>query len=254
MAMKIDLSGKTALVTGSTRGIGLATYKALRKVGVYTIMHGSSEESTRNTLQILVEEDEGLTDDVHALTFDVRDSDAVADAFKKIMDTRGNIDFLVNSAGVTRDGMFVRMSDDDWNTVLATNLRGTKNCCQEALKIMFKQRSGVIVNVASVVGGVRGNAGQANYAASKAGVVALTKSLAKEYASRNIRINSVSPGFIDTDMTRAMKEKDREAVLANIPMGRIGRASEVADTVLYLIAGGSYITGHNLVIDGGLTA
>ncbi len=185
------------------------------------------------------------------MTLDVADRSSAEAAVKGTVEAHGRIDGLVNNAGVTRDTLLLRMKDEDWQAVLDTNLTGVFLCTQAALKPMVKQRSGRIVNVTSVVGLV-GNAGQANYAASKAGVVGFTKSVAREVASRGITANAVAPGFIDTDMTASMTEKAREAVTSAIPMGRVGRPEDIAGTVAFLISdAAAYITGQVLGVDGG---
>jgi 3-oxoacyl-[acyl-carrier protein] reductase len=172
-------------------------------------------------------------------------------ALKRVLDAHGRIDGLVNNAGVTRDNLVLRMKDEDWQAVLSTNLTGVFLCTQAALRPMIKQRSGRIVNITSVVGLI-GNAGQANYAASKAGVVGFTKSVAREVASRGITVNAVAPGFVETDMTAAMTDKAREAVLAAIPMGRVGRPEDIAGAVAFLVSDAAgYLTGQVLGVDGG---
>jgi 3-oxoacyl-[acyl-carrier protein] reductase len=172
-------------------------------------------------------------------------------AFEALLRAHGRIDALVNNAGITRDGLLVRMKAEDWEQVLATNLTGVFHCTQAALKPMLKQRGGRIVNVTSVVG-LAGNAGQANYAASKAGIVGFTKSVAREVASRSITVNAVAPGFIETDMTAVLSEKAREAMTAAIPMGRVGRPEDVAAAIGFLVSdAAAYITGQVLAVDGG---
>ena len=186
-----------------------------------------------------------------AVAADVADRASVEAAIKHVLDAHGRIDGLVNNAGVTRDNLVLRMKDEDWQAVLATNLTGVFLCTQAALRSMIKRRSGRIVNITSVVGLI-GNAGQANYAASKAGVVGFTKSVAREVASRGITVNAVAPGFVETDMTAAMTDKAKQTVTAAIPMGRVGRPEDVAGAVVFLVSdAAAYITGQVLGVDGG---
>ena len=185
------------------------------------------------------------------MSLDVADRASVDAAFEHILKTHGRIDHLVNNAGVTRDNLLLRMKRDEWDGVMATNLTGTFNCTQAALRPMLKQRSGRIVNLTSVVG-ITGNAGQANYAASKAGIIGFTKSVAREVASRSITVNAVAPGLIETDMTAAMTEMAREAITMSIPMGRVGTPDDVAEAVGFLVSdAAAYITGQVLGVDGG---
>ena len=186
-----------------------------------------------------------------ALALDVADRASVDAALAKILEAHGRLDILVNNAGITRDNLLLRMKKDEWDQVIATNLTGTYLCTQAALKPMLKQRSGRIVNVTSVVG-VTGNAGQANYAASKAGIIGFTKAVAREVASRSITVNAVAPGFIDTDMTAALGDKARESLTASIPLGRVGRPEDIANAVAFLVSdAAAYITGQVLGVDGG---
>ena len=241
------LDGKVVLVTGGSRGIGRAIAGALAAEGSVVVL--AARDSAR--LAEAVEEITGAGGRAESVSIDVSDRSSVAAAIAGVLETHGRIDGLVNNAGVTRDNLVLRMKDADWDAVLATNLTGVFLCTQAVLRSMIKQRSGRIVNVTSVVG-LMGNAGQANYAASKAGVVGFTKSVAREVASRGITVNAVAPGFIATDMTATMTDKAREAVIAAIPMGRVGRPEDIAGSVAYLISdAAAYITGQVLGVDGG---
>ena len=229
---------KVAVVTGGTSGIGRATALALKDAG-YTVY-----ELSRRAEGV-----EGL----HHISADVTDQQAVNDAAAQIMEAEGRIDVLVNNAGITRDGLLMMMKPEDFDAVIAANLRGAFLCMKAVARQMVKQRYGRIVNLSSVVG-LRGNAGQVNYAASKAGVIGMTKSLAKELAGRNITVNAVAPGFIDTDMTAALAETAKNAALGSIPMGRMGTPENVAKAVAFLAGeDAGYITGQVLAVDGGMS-
>jgi 3-oxoacyl-[acyl-carrier protein] reductase len=244
---RATLDGKVVLVTGGSRGIGRAIAGSLAAEGAVVVL--AARDSAR--LGEAVEEIAGAGGRAESVVIDVADRSSVAAATAHVLEAHGRIDGLVNNAGVTRDNLVLRMKDEDWDAVLATNLTGVFLCTQAVLRPMIKQRSGRIVSVTSVVG-LMGNAGQANYAASKAGIVGFTKSVAREVASRGITANAVAPGFIDTDMTATMSDKAKEAVIAAIPMGRVGRPEDIAGAVTYLISdAAAYITGQVLGVDGG---
>ncbi len=240
------MSEKLALVTGGSRGIGKACALAFAKEGYDVVINYAGNEEAANKT---VEELKALGVEAEAYKFDISDNESTTNAVNSIVEKYGRIDVLVNNAGITRDGLFMRMGKDNWDAVINTNLTGAYNVTQPVVKVMVKQRSGAIVNMASIVG-VYGNAGQANYAAAKAGLIGFTKSLAKELASRNIRVNAVAPGFIQTDMT---KDLDSEKISEHIPLKRLGTADDIADAVKFLAIGSSYVTGQVLQVDGGLT-
>lgn len=240
------MSEKLALVTGGSRGIGRACALKLAKAGYDVVINYAGNEEAANKT---VEDIKALGVDAQAYKFDIADNEATAKAIDEIVAKFGRIDVLVNNAGITRDGLFMRMNKDNWDAVINTNLTGAYNVSQPVVKIMMKQRSGAIVNMASIVG-VYGNAGQANYAAAKAGLIGFTKSLAKELASRNIRVNAVAPGFIQTDMTKGL---DSEKISEHIPLKRLGEADDIAGAVKFLAVDAPYVTGQVLQVDGGLT-
>ncbi|MDO4316005.1 MAG: 3-oxoacyl-[acyl-carrier-protein] reductase [Oscillospiraceae bacterium] len=245
----MNFAGKTAVVTGGSRGLGRAVCLELAAGGAnVALCYAGNEAAARETV--------AACEALGAKALAVRCNVAEAGEVKALMDaavkTFGRIDILVNNAGITRDGLLMMMKEDDFDAVIDANLKGTFLCMKAAARQMVKQRYGRIVNLSSVVG-LRGNAGQVNYAASKAGVIGMTKSLAKELAGRNITVNAVAPGFIGTDMTAAMPEAAKTAVLAAIPMGRMGAPEDVAKAVAFLAGdGAAYITGQVLAVDGGM--
>jgi 3-oxoacyl-[acyl-carrier protein] reductase len=245
----MNLKGKVALITGGSRGIGRAVSIRLAREGAFVFVnYARNEEAARETLR-LIGEAGGEGQIVH---FDVADTKAATEAIAGLIREKGRIDILVNNAGESRDGLLVRMKEQDWDRVIDTNLKGTFNGCRAVSYAMMKQRSGRIINVSSVVA-QSGNAGQANYSASKAGIIGLTKSLARELAPRGIRVNAVAPGLIATDMTSAMTEEQREKVLEEIPLSRLGTPDDVAGVVLFLASDeAGYITGQVIGVNGGL--
>jgi 3-oxoacyl-[acyl-carrier protein] reductase len=241
----IDLTGKVALVTGGTRGIGHAIAKALRGAGARVAITGRDAERARAAAV-------GLGEGVAGFGCELAEPAQVAAAVAAAEAALGPIDILVNNAGLTRDQIVLRMSEADWDTVLDANLKGPFLTIRAVLKGMMKRKAGRIINVTSIVG-LTGNKGQANYAASKAGLIGLTKSVAKEYASRNILVNCVAPGFVETDMTGALPVEARSTLLQQIALGRLGHPEDIAGAVLFLASDlAGYVTGQVLVVDGGL--
>jgi 3-oxoacyl-[acyl-carrier protein] reductase len=241
------LEGRISLVTGASRGIGRAIARALALEGA-TVFVGARDETKLAEVAREIADQGGKA---VAVALDVADRASVDAALQKVLEAQGRLDHLVNNAGITRDNLLLRMKKEEWDQVIATNLTGTYLCTQAVLKPMLKQRSGRIVNVTSVVG-LTGNAGQANYAASKAGIIGFTKAVAREVASRSITVNAVAPGFIDTDMTAAMTDKARESLASSIPLGRVGRPEDIASAVAFLVSdAAAYITGQVLGVDGG---
>jgi 3-oxoacyl-[acyl-carrier protein] reductase len=241
----IDLAGKTSFVTGSTRGIGLAIAQALYAAGAKVAVIGRDAERAQSIAA-------GLGQRAAGLACDVARGDQVAAAVASAEAALGPIDILVNNAGLTRDNILLRLSEEDWDAVLNANLKGAFHTTRAVIKGMMKRRAGRIINITSIVG-LTGNQGQANYAASKAGLIGFTKSVAKEYASRNVLANCIAPGFIETDMTASLPDTARATLLEQIALGRLGRPEDVAGTVLFLASDlAGYITGQVLVVDGGM--
>ena len=243
------LDGKIAVVTGASRGIGRAIALELAEQGATVIINynGSKEKA-----EAVKQEIESKNEKAEIYQCDVSDFESCQKFFKDVLDNHQRIDILVNNAGITKDGLLMRMSEEDFDRVLNINLKGTFNCIRFASRQMMKQRSGRIINMSSVVG-VSGNAGQANYAASKAGVIGLTKSAAKELASRGITVNAIAPGFIHTDMTEVLSEQVKEECKKQIPLGTFGKAEDVAHAAAFLASDkAGYITGQVLHVDGGM--
>jgi len=240
-----EWDGKVALVTGGSRGIGRAIATAFAERGVSVVLTGRTQE----TVQAVAEE---IGAEASGIAMDVCDRAAVDTAIKSVLEKHGHLDILVNNAGITRDNLLMRMKSEDWDAVMATNINGVYYCSQAVLRPMIRQRSGRIINMSSVVG-LMGNAGQVNYAASKAAIIGFTKSLAREVASRRVTVNAVAPGYIETDMTKDLPTEATDALREAIPMHRIGQPSEVAKAVLYLASeGAGYVTGQVLQVNGGL--
>ena len=242
-----ELTGKIAIVTGASRGIGRGLAMALAARGAVVVAAARGENAAGTVAEIVA-----AGGAAEAATVDVTDSESVTALMAGTVERHGRIDILVNNAGVARDQLVLRMKRDDWDSVIAANLTGAFVCAQAAVKTMVRQRSGRIISISSVVGQM-GNAGQVNYAASKAGLIGLTKALAKEVASRGITVNAVTPGLIDTDMTKAITDKAQDDWSGQIPLGRIGTAADVAAAVCFLASDeASYITGHVLAVNGGM--
>ncbi|QHJ70996.1 3-oxoacyl-[acyl-carrier-protein] reductase [Planococcus halotolerans] len=244
-----DLTGKTAIITGASRGIGAEIAKRFAQAGANVVVNYSGSQQKAEAVVEAINENGGKAIAVKA---NVADADAVKAMVDETMTTFGTVDILVNNAGITRDNLMMRMKDDEWDDVINTNLKGVFVCTKAVTRQMMKQRSGRIVNIASIVG-VMGNAGQANYVASKAGVIGLTKTTARELASRGITANAVAPGFITTDMTDQLNEDIQKTMMSQIPLGRFGKPEEVAKAALFLASDeASYMTGQTLHLDGGM--
>ncbi len=242
------LDGKKAVVTGAGRGIGKAVAVTLAQAGADVVCLSRTQANVDETAT----EIRDLGRQAWAFAVDVADAASSQEAATAILKETGSIDILVNNAGVTRDDLLMRMSEEAWDTVMDTNLKGAFTLCKAFARTFMKQRSGRIINIASVIG-LMGNAGQANYAASKAGLIGFTKSIARELSSRGVTCNAIAPGFIETDMTAALNESQRQAILEKIPLNRLGQVEDIAQAVVYLAGpGAGYITGQVLTVDGGM--
>ncbi|MFA7056155.1 MAG: 3-oxoacyl-[acyl-carrier-protein] reductase [Candidatus Cloacimonadales bacterium] len=242
------MNDKVVLVTGSARGIGFKIAEKFAAKGAKTVILDINQEIVDNAVENL--KAQGFK--AFGYTLDVTNAELVETVFKQVNADLGSLDVLINNAGITKDNLIMRMKEAEWDAVINVNLKGTFNCTQKICRYMMKQKSGVIVNIASVIG-IMGNAGQANYAASKGGIIALTKSTAKELASRNIRANAVAPGFIETDMTASLSAEVVESYAKAIPLGKMGQTEDIANLCLFLASDGAkYITGQTINVDGGL--
>ncbi len=249
--MTFRLDGRVALVTGGSRGIGRAACVALARAGAHVVVNFVSNEAAAAATVTAIEEAGGKGRG-EVSRFDVASSAEVDAGFKRLVAAHGRLDVLVNNAGITADALLLRQKDEDWDRVLATNLRGAMACSRAAIKTMMRARWGRIVNVSSVVG-ESGNAGQAAYASAKAGLLGLTKTLAKEYASRNVTVNAVTPGYIETDMTSGLTADLRAEMVRQTPLGRVGTPEDVAGAVVFLASEeASYVTGQVLRVNGGM--
>ena len=244
----MELQNKVALITGGAQGIGKTISEELVQNGAHVVLGDVNLEGAQATAEAINNNGGSAS----AVKIDVSNPAEVKQVFDSILKDKKPIDIMINNAGITRDGLMIRMKELDWDSVLNINLKGTFLCSQQAAKQMMKQKSGAIVNIASIVG-VMGNFGQANYSASKAGVIGLTKTLAREVASRGIRVNAVAPGFIDTEMTRILDESVRQKLIEQIPMAKLGLAEDVASCVAFLVSDrSSYITGQVINVNGGM--
>jgi len=239
------LEGEVALVTGASRGIGASIAGALTSAGARVIGTATSEGGAAGI-------SDALGDNGRGIVLNISDTESVATAIKDIQDNEGSPSIVVNNAGITRDNLLMRMKEEDWEDVISTNLSGVYRVSKACLRGMMKAKKGRIINIASVIG-VMGNAGQSNYSAAKAGIIGFSKSLAREIGSRNITVNVVAPGFIDTDMTRVLPEEQKDAMLTQVPLGRLGDGQDIANAVVFLAsAAGGYITGETLHVNGGM--
>jgi 3-oxoacyl-[acyl-carrier protein] reductase len=243
------LTGKVALVTGASRGIGKAIAEQLQSLGATVIGTATSESGAENISQYLSQnaENPGV-----GLVLNVTSDESIATLFDTIKSNHGSVDILVNNAGITRDNLFMRMKDDEWNDILDTNLTSVFKVSKAAIRPMMKKKAGRIINIGSVVGSM-GNAGQVNYSTAKAGLLGFTKSLAREIASRGITVNTIAPGFIDTDMTKTLTDEQKEGIFSQVPTNRLGKPEEIASTVAFLASHcAAYITGETIHVNGGM--
>lgn len=239
-----SLTGKVALVTGASRGIGKAIASQLQALGATVIGTATSEHGAEKISEYLGEG--------NGLVLNVTSDDSIASVFSTIKDAHGGVDILVNNAGITRDNLFMRMKDDEWQDIIDTNLTSIYKVSKAAIRPMMKKRDGRIINIGSVVGSM-GNAGQVNYSTAKAGLLGFTKSLAREIASRGITVNTIAPGFIDTDMTQTLTDEQKEGIFSQVPANRLGKPEEIASTVAFLASGAAaYITGETIHVNGGM--
>jgi len=239
-----SLTGKVALVTGASRGIGKAIATQLQTLGAIVVGTATSESGAEKISEYLGEG--------NGLVLNVTSDESITDLFTAIKDIHGSIDILVNNAGITRDNLFMRMKDDEWQDIIDTNLTSVFKVSKAAIRPMMKKRNGRIINIGSVVGSM-GNAGQVNYATAKAGLLGFTKSLAREIASRGITVNTIAPGFIDTDMTQTLTDEQKEGIFSQVPANRLGKPEEIASTVAFLASdAAAYITGETIHVNGGM--
>ncbi|GGB64869.1 3-oxoacyl-ACP reductase FabG [Shewanella inventionis] len=245
MSFNISLDGKVALVTGASRGIGRAIAESLVQAGAVVIGTATSEKGAEAIQQYLGDKGFGMV-------LNVTDTQSVADLYTQIKEKAGDVDILVNNAGITRDNLLMRMKDDEWQDIIDTNLTSLFKLSKPVMRSMMKKRFGRIISIGSVVG-TMGNAGQVNYSAAKAGLIGFTKSLAREVASRQITVNAIAPGFIQTDMTDELTPEQQQAIMSQVPMERLGQAQEIANAVLFLASdSAAYITGETLHVNGGM--